>query len=76
MTPTMKVENRLNKGHPESLEVSFEFGFEVSFDVINALSLQTIKALKCHLTKGSLFSKKHKKVAGLSCFCATAMLVF
>ena len=25
MTPTMKVENRLNKGHPESLEVSFEF---------------------------------------------------
>ena len=25
MTPTIKVENRPNKGHPESLEVSFEF---------------------------------------------------
>ena len=25
ITPTIKVENRLNKGHPESLEVSLEF---------------------------------------------------
>ena len=25
MTPTIKVENRLNKGHPESLEVSLKF---------------------------------------------------